>query len=140
MGDTTGQATVKRSMRSHHFSLRHFLELLTVMMIVACAVYSFWPSYTGPAQLHLDHQQISYQGRVAQNKFNGQGSLKIAAQGTYVGQFVDGRFDGRGHFKSLKGWTYSGHFHEGAISGQGQITNRQQKVIGKYKNGVLQQP
>ncbi|WP_164506818.1 MORN repeat-containing protein [Lapidilactobacillus bayanensis] len=141
MGDNSRRTTAASSaVKQPRFSRRNFLELLTILAVIACAIYSFWPDYSGPAQVQLDQGKISYQGRVAHQKFNGQGTLKIANQGTYVGQFVDGRFNGVGKYTATKGWLYSGHFKSGAISEQGQILNAQQQVIGKYKNGVLERP
>lgn len=119
---------------------RHFCEVLAVIGILICAVYSFQPSYVGQERVQLDHGKMNYQGRVAQNKFNGNGQLKINQVGTYVGQFVDGRFSGSGRFVSTQGWAYTGDFKNGAISGQGTITNTKQQVIGQFKNGTLKQP
>lgn len=127
--DKVGQTTVKSVVKQrHHFSRRHSLEVITILIVLGCAIYSLWPGYAGQAQVKLDHSQISYQGRVNKQKFNGQGTLKIAGQGTYVGHFSDGRFDGPGQFKN------------GTISGNGKMLDAKQQVIGKYKNGVLQQP
>lgn len=139
--DKVGQTTVESVVKQrHHFSRRRSLEVITILIVLGCAIYSLWPGYAGQAQIKLDHSQISYQGRVNKQKFNGQGILEIAGQGTYVGHFSDGRFNGSGQFKSLDGWTYLGQFKNGTVSGNGKMLDAKQQVIGKYKNGVLQQP
>ena len=113
-------------------------EIIAGGVIVALAVFSFWPAKEEKEHYTLDHQQIVYDGYVYKNKFNGAGKLKIEGD-TYQGHFKDGRFDGQGTFVSHDGWRYVGAFKKGAPSGQGSLTTEDKTVFtGTFVDGEFQ--
>lgn len=134
-------ASVTRSLKMkpavvRHWQTRHFFEGIAVLLIIVLATFSLWPSYVGHSTKSLDGGKLDYRGRIAAEKFDGQGSLRINNQDRYTGQFVDGRFSGTGTFVSHQGWQYRGEFKAGKMVGTGKMIENHQ-IIATLKNGEL---
>lgn len=116
--------------------LRTGLELLTVAVIIAAAVFALRPAPRITTHDTLDHGQIVYEGQMLKGKFSGRGTLTQHNGDRYVGEFRAGRFDGAGKFTSHTGWQYTGQFKNGALTGRGTLTTKQGKQLrGYFKNG-----
>ncbi|MCM0599084.1 MORN repeat-containing protein [Periweissella fabalis] len=95
--------------------VRRGLELVAVVGIVALGFISLAPQKPTQQTVTLDHGQLKYTGAIANNKFNGQGTLQVQNQGSYTGNFADGRFKGLGEFTAKQGWRLQGDFNNGQL-------------------------
>lgn len=118
--------------------IRTAVEAISVVIILILAGLSFMPAFHGTTQVKLDHDNLSYQGQVKANKFNGKGILKLHNQDYYVGQFKNGRFTGTGQFVSHENWSMQGKFKQGTPDGYGQIKVNDKLIYkGNLKDGKL---
>ncbi|MFD1317367.1 MORN repeat-containing protein [Loigolactobacillus zhaoyuanensis] len=128
----------RQKTRTRQSPVRTVAEIISVIVILALAVISFIPPFHGEAKTELDHGALTYQGQMAENKFAGQGKLKLRDQDYYVGQFKAGRFDGHGRFISHAGWSFQGDFKRGTPSGNGELKLQGKTLYkGLVKDGKL---
>lgn len=74
-------------------------------------------------------EEISYSGKIVENKFSGQGELK-SLYGTYSGNFEDGRFKGEGKFVN-EDFTYEANFDKDKGNKDIKITLKDGSVYKK---------
>ncbi len=115
------------------------IEAAVVVIFLGLGYYSLAPEFHRQTEYQLKDGQISYKGQMAENRFNGKGTLVFDNQDRYEGMFVDGYFDGKGTFTSHDGWQYVGEFKKGIAEGQGILTTEKGEIFeGTFKNGGLQ--
>lgn len=115
------------------------LELLSVFIIVVCALSVFSVMLTSKTSLTYDKGKITYTGYVKNSRMNGQGILKFENGDVYKGSFRNGVFEGQGSFVSSNGWSYVGQFKKGVPDGKGTLTAKNKKVYkGTFKQGIYQ--
>ncbi|WP_461215574.1 hypothetical protein, partial [Lacticaseibacillus sp. GG6-2] len=108
-----------------------------VFLIIIAGVAALRPSVAQHADVRLDKQRMTYDGRMLKNKFDGQGTLKFKNGDRYQGRFKAGRFDGAGTFTSHRGWQYEGHFNAGSAIGQGILIKGNHTYKGTVSGGVF---
>ncbi|CAM2961066.1 signal peptide [Streptococcus acidominimus] len=118
---------------------RGTVELLTVVIIIILGMSVFMIPIKREGTLSYDNGSITYSGKIANNRMNGQGKLTYKNGDTYEGSFKNGVFSGQGTYTSEKGWTYIGEFKKGQPDGQGTLKTTNGKTYkGKFKQGIYQ--
>lgn len=117
--------------------VRYFLEGIVSVLLVASAVYSLMPNIEHVHDYQVDQKKMTYDGRMEDHKFSGEGTLIFADQTKYQGGFQDGQFNGQGKFTSNKNWIYQGGFKDGAPDGSGKLTIDGQTYRETFKKGQL---
>ncbi|MDH6365712.1 hypothetical protein M2139_002741 [Enterococcus sp. PF1-24] len=123
------------------WEIREIAEAAAVGIMVLFALLSLLLSRSSVKErvYQLDDGAIQYEGQMANNKFNGQGTVTFANGDVYTGAFVDGRFEGEGKFSSAAGWSYEGDFKKGEADGQGVLISETAAIYrGNFTKGVYQ--
>lgn len=115
-------------------SLRGVLEVLSVLLILFCAIFALIPVNKKPVKNLPLAEGFRYTG-MTNNKYpDGKGRVDSILGSSYSGAFKDGFFYGEGLFQSKDGWTYQGTFKKGLPLGGGTIRTPQ-GLVWKSKDG-----
>lgn len=137
MKELTKNKRVKHSFSD--FFTRPRIEVLSILIILFCALSVFTGRIGTKEVLSLDDGRIQYNGNVVASKMNGQGTLTFENGDVYEGQFRNGIFNGNGTYKSVSGWVYTGQFRNGYADGKGKLTTEGQATYeGTFKQGIYQ--
>ncbi|MGQ7463034.1 hypothetical protein ACTGZQ_11135 [Streptococcus suis] len=134
----------KKKRINAHYAITDFLtrpriEVLSILIILFCALSVFTGRIGTREVLSLDEGRIQYNGNVVASKMNGQGTLTFENGDVYEGQFKNGIFNGNGTYKSVNGWVYTGQFKNGYADGKGKLTTEGQATYeGTFKQGIYQ--
>ncbi|MGV3079771.1 hypothetical protein ACEE44_06165 [Streptococcus sp. 32226D021BW] len=121
------------------FFTRRKVEVLSLLLILICALSVFTGRIGSKQALTLDNGKLQYNGYVVASKMNGQGQLTFENGDSYQGQFKNGIFHGQGTYKSASGWVYVGEFKNGYADGKGKLTTEGQAIYeGRFKQGIYQ--
>ncbi|ACI60398.1 TPA: hypothetical protein VPF83_001584 [Streptococcus pyogenes] len=115
------------------------LEIVSVIVILVCAVSVFSVRISNKTSLTYDKGRMHYTGYVINHKMNGEGKLVYPNGDIYEGTFKNGLFEGKGTFTAKTGWLYNGEFHKGQANGKGVLKAKNNKVYkGIFKQGIFQ--
>jgi len=78
-----------------------------------------------------------YVGKFKDGKFDGQGTFTLSNGVKYVGKWKDDKRNGQGTFTYSDGVKYVGRWKDDK-NWNGTLTDKEGKIIGKWKNGVKQ--
>ncbi|NQN86431.1 hypothetical protein HO997_00630 [Streptococcus suis] len=121
------------------FFTRRKVEVLSLLLILICALSVFTGRIGNKQALTLDNGKLQYNGYVVASKMNGQGQLTFENGDSYQGQFKNGIFHGQGTYTSASGWVYTGEFKNGYADGKGKLTTEGQAIYeGIFKQGIYQ--
>jgi hypothetical protein len=84
-----------------------------------------------------DGTTVTFEGRFAQGKLQGVGTMSASGGDRYEGSYRDGRREGRGVYVSANGDRYEGEYKENQRHGQGSLVLATgNRVVGEWRNGV----
>ena len=128
--------------------MKHLLILLISILLLSSPVigdnhkgetlygWGEYPDYVWKGFGDKDTHSV-YKGDVENGVPNGQGTLTSPDGRKYVGDFKDGDPYGQGTFTYPDGGKYVGRWKDDK-NWNGTLTDKEGKIIGKWKNGVKQ--
>lgn len=116
-------------------SLREALEVLSVLLILSCAIFALIPVNEKSVKNLPLAEGFYYTGMTNRKYPDGKGRVDSTLGSSYSGAFKDGFFYGEGLFESKDGWTYQGTFKKGLPLGGGTIQTPQ-GLVWKSKDGA----
>lgn len=109
-----------------------YFELFIGIFIIISLIYIVSLKKTREVSDYKLSEEISYSGKIVENKFSGQGELK-SPYGAYSGNFEDGRFKGEGKFVN-ENFTYEANFDKDKGNKDIKITLKDGSVYKKVND------
>lgn len=106
-----------------------YFGLFIGIFIIISLIYIFSLKKSREVSDYKLSEDISYSGKIVENKFSGDGELKNP-YGKYIGNFEDGRFKGSGKFVN-EDFTYEANFDKDKGNKDIKITLKDGSVYKK---------